>query len=1015
MVIQKVADKFAPDYNITYSDIKGNAFTGVEIDDLRFQNKPLAQKITLKWNPNALLDKSIVVTKLEIEEANIDVIKALIASFDNNESSDEPFAFTLRLEDIHLSLAPFIQQGIFISKTVLDADKIIYSSDNLVLNDLVLSVDSNVSDIFLKGNLEDQKVVIDELVLKDVDTLALQGIFVIEGNEGNLSMAKEQSDTQKRKSNPLVPKYIRIKKLQSNILSVHYDPVKIKLLTLEAKEIKFDIEKLLVEHGDFDLKGTTNLSNVSYRGKMVDNHLIGKIHLSPNNELFELYNLPIRKEAIGEIEVEFNASRERVVADVKAKAKNILKSKKGEFNLDIDSLLSHVVYTIGTNKFESDSKAMISTPYAKDIVLTNIFVMDNNISYRGEVKAKELSGIDVKFTKPLRDLTLIYRGDVQSIQTLLSSEQLKGSFDSADFKKGQLHLETIKPIILADILELPEELKEAKVNAVVDAPLDFTDMDSIQAKANITSNVVNMDADILYGKILQVKATTFLPQDSLLKAFSKEVKWDALSPLNATVDMKDEYVTLKLKGKALSTDLTYLLESGKVDGEIQVGGLVSNVSGIVQEKFNIDTKITSMKSLDKSISSLYTLEVFPPLEGSADISAVVTDMKSVELSLSSPKLVYKADRTTEHIVNDIQLTTSLDESKAVLKSYKLTYGKQKFFSNKPSLVQMDGDTIRIGSLWLNEALEVVGDYDLKTKQGTLTANADNMHFTHEFADIDGDIDLKTVFNGDKTDVNGNIVLLGGNIKYNLSQKSFATDSDIIIVQDIKKQEASPFMDNLSASIKIDTKKPLVYKQGDVNIQAKVDLSIYKVEHAPLMVLGSVELLEGGTYIFQDKKFVLHKSYVHFTGNPEKPILELKVKYKSMNHLITITVLGAPETPNINFSSSPSLTREQILSVILFDSEAGGDTHSGDDMMKMMGGAMAKSVLSNVGVKLDHLVLGEGNSVEVGKKLTRKITIIYVNDIVSSVKLKYQHSQRTESVIEMSEESQSYDIIYKRDF
>ena len=102
-------------------------------------------------------------------------------------------------------------------------------------------------------------------------------------------------------------------------------------------------------------------------------------------------------------------------------------------------------------------------------------------------------------------------------------------------------------------------------------------------------------------------------------------------------------------------------------------------------------------------------------------------------------------------------------------------------------------------------------------------------------------------------------------------------------------------------------------------------------------------------------------------------------------------------------------------MILFDSEAGAGTNSGDDMMKMMGGAMAKSALNDLGVKVDHLVLGAGNSVEIGRKLTDEITIIYVNDIVSSVKLKYEHSRHMESVISAGEESQSYDIIYKNDF
>ena len=54
---------------------------------------------------------------------------------------------------------------------------------------------------------------------------------------------------------------------------------------------------------------------------------------------------------------------------------------------------------------------------------------------------------------------------------------------------------------------------------------------------------------------------------------------------------------------------------------------------------------------------------------------------------------------------------------------------------------------------------------------------------------------------------------------------------------------------------------------------------------------------------------------------------------------------------------------------MFDSEGGAGTNSGEDMMKMMGGAMAKSALSDLGVQLDHLVLGAGNSIEVGKKLT----------------------------------------------
>ncbi len=53
--------------------------------------------------------------------------------------------------------------------------------------------------------------------------------------------------------------------------------------------------------------------------------------------------------------------------------------------------------------------------------------------------------------------------------------------------------------------------------------------------------------------------------------------------------------------------------------------------------------------------------------------------------------------------------------------------------------------------------------------------------------------------------------------------------------------------------------------------------------------------------------------------------------------------------------------------------------------------------------------------EVGKKLTDKIMVTYLNNEIPQVKVKYLHSSRLESVISADEESQAYDIVYKRDF
>jgi len=1139
IVIDKIAKRFAPDYNLSYEHISGNVFTGIRIDKLKYDDQTIANDIIYKWDPISLLQKKISINEIKIEDADIAVIKALIASFDVDDSDDnssEPFSFDIGVDNISISLNPFQEEGITFYKTILTADDVTYFQNgtiavkNVLLNvdsnltkfsfkgsmrenklivdtlsieslnsqmlekiiahfadvsgatkteetsnsdrslnpmipkivtlehfngslqprvymdmqieklDLIvddvkvdiekivnnqkeslnignieLQVESNVTDIELKAKLKEDKAFFEHLILKNVNSLALQKIFMNEDNETAISAISTEEKTVQKKPNAMIPQVIEIKKLQTNILPLDYDPVNIQQLVLNAEDITLDVEKLLLKNANIDLNGTSNLTNLFYQGQIRNNHLTGEIHLTPNEPLFELYKLPLRKEAIGTIVVDFNASKEWVKAELKAKAKHVLKGKKGEFNIDIDNLNSKIVYTIKSNVLIADSKIMVTTPYAKDIALTNYFEMDKNISYKGEIKAKSLRGIEAKFTKPLEDLRITYSGDEKSIHTQIFAKQLKGSFDSKEFKTGVLHLETTDAIRLSELVALPEALNDTKLNAIVDAPLDFKKIIPLQAKVKIDSNVINMNADLLYGKTLQLKAKTILPNDSLLKTLNADVKWEGLFPLNLVVDMADKSATVKLASNILHANTKYNFSNTKINGQIKLGGLVTNISGTAKKKIKIDTKINSMKSLEKSIVKLYKLEDFPPLEGGVNLSVTVTDLKKVDIALSSQKLVYKADRKTKHVLNDLKVTANFERSNVVLKTYSLNYNKQKFFSTKPSRVNINNDMITIESIWLNDALHISGNYNLKTKQGNIVAKANKFPLRHEYADIDTMLDLQTQLDGNRTSVNGKVTLLGGKIKYDISKKTFASDSDIIIVQEMKKKKASPFMDNLSTNIQVDTKEPLVLKQGAINIKLKPEVGINKVEHGPLMVLGSVELLKGGSYVFEGKRFVLDKSFVHFTGNPNKPLLEIKVKYKSINHLITINVSGTPDAPNINFSSSPSLTKEQILSVILFDSEVGGDTHSGDEMMKMMGGAMAKSALSDMGIKLDHLVLGEGNSVEVGKKLTNKITIIYVNDTVSSVKLKYQHSRRTESVLEMSEESQSYDIIFKDDF
>ena len=1158
-VIKKAADKFAPEYNISYDDIRGNVFTGVKILGLKFDGKTLTKKITFAWNPSKILYKRVAINEISVEDLDVDVVKALIDSFPASEdnSSSEPLPVVILVDKVHVSVNTFEEQGILISKAVLDVEDVVYANDEIGIDLLRLKVDTNITNILLEASLDDGKLIIDTLEIENIDSLSLEKMFLTDNVDNNASenekvvqeerteeemnplipkevflkkiilslkprfyksakivavhmhvknlqadiekimsngensigvenfsllfdsnvthldlsgnlkadtltlekvnvvnintlalqalfmpetnttavenidenasvIAEDKKVEEKKEVNNLIPKYVVLKSLNTEILPATYDPVNITHLLLMVKDLTLDTQKLMVENGSIDLNGSTNFSNITYAGKIKDNQLLGSVILSPNEALFTLYKLPVRREAIGDLTIDIDASQEHIVVDMKAKAKQILVVAKVDdnvsdvnvtkaFNVDIDSLLSHVVYTLADNTMVANTKIMMTTPYAADISVTNKFIMDKNMSYSGEINVEKLIGIDAKLVKPLNNFKVKYNGNLQSVKTNISSDGLKGSFISSDFKKGIFHIETTEAIKVDKMLTLPGELNGTKVNVVIDAPLDFEKISPTTAKVKITSNISNIDADITYGETLKAKITSNIPKNSLLKNFDGNVKWNAISPLVIDATLGEKDAILKLKSKALSSDIKYGLNDGKVAGQIRLAGLVMDVKGLAEEKISVKAKVNSIESLMKSVQSLYTLEGLPPVEGALNLSLDVINLERADLLLSSPKIIYHADRETEHLINDVKLVVSADKSKVQLKSYAVTYDEMKIFSTKPSLVKMKDENIEISELWINDQLKVVGKYNTKSKKGDISTDATKLHIAHEMIDLDSAIHIKTILNEDKTSIKGKVILLGGDIHYDMGTKTYPSDSDIIIVQDIKNEKASPFMDNLSMLVNVSTKKPLIYKKGPIDIQVKVDLGIHKAEHSDLMVLGDVTILKGGSYTFEGKRFVLDKSNIYFTGNPSKPLLDMSIKYKSLNHLITIGISGTPATPNITFSSVPSLGREQILSIILFDSEEGAGTNSGEDMMKMMGGAMAKSALSDMGIQLDHLAIGADGSVEVGKKITDKITFIYINDELPQVRIKYQHSPRLESVISADEESSGYDIVYKRDF
>jgi len=1027
-VIKKAADTFAPDYNISYQKISGNIFTGVKIEGLSYAHQPLCHQIHFSWNPSKILYKHIAVNLLSVEEINVDTIKALIASFPESDdnSSSASFPLTVTVGKIHVTVNSFIQEGISVDRVALDMKELLYASDTVAVEDLKLSVDTNITKLKLQASLEKGKVTVDLLNMEKVDTEALQKILMPK-EAGRTSKEKEDTvpdNEEEAGLHPLVPRKVLIKTLHTDLMPFEFDPVKVAVLDLDVYAVVFDVEKRLVEKGEVKLAGQTNISDFREEGTIVNNKLNAHVTVTPNQPLFKLYNIPLRREAIGDIRFDINASKEQVKVTLDAKAKQILKMQPDQtdtnttkvFNVDIDVLKSDIVYGIESGMLTADTRVMLSTPYAKDINITNHFVMDQNISYSGEVQAGEIIGIDAKLVKPANDLHLFYAGDLDHVRTDMEAEGIKGYFLSEDLKKdGHFHLETKGPVALGEMVALPPELNASEVNIMIDVPLNFAKLVPIAGKAAIRSNLANVDADLSYGDTVTLKLRTEVPENSLLKNLDNNIQWSAITPLNTDIKMGKSDIALKLNAEKISADMLMKPYDGTVDGTIKLAGLRTTLKGESGGDILINSDIGSFKTLLETVNQFYTVKGLPKVDGRLSVSLIVNKNHEASLVLNSPQIIYHADRKTDHVIDNVNIMLTKKDSQIELSTYNLSYNKMLFYSSKPSIVTFDDETVTVSQLWLNDQLKVAGELNTKTMQGEILADAETFHFSHEMIDLDSKIGLKTAFNGENTDIQGKVILLGGDIHYDMGTKTFPSDSDIMIVQDMKDKEPSPFMDHLTMQVNVDTRKPLVYKEGDADIQANITLGIHKAVFSDPMIIGSIDLVDGGSYQFQGKKFVLERSHIYLTGDPSKPMLDITVKYKALRHLITINVTGTPAVPNVLFSSVPSLTKEQILSIILFDSEEGADTNNANDMMKMMGGAMAKSALNNLGVKLDHLVIGEGNSVEVGKKLTDDVTVIYINGDIPQMEVKYDYSPSIEVVVGASEQSESLDLVYRKDF
>lgn len=126
---------------------------------------------------------------------------------------------------------------------------------------------------------------------------------------------------------------------------------------------------------------------------------------------------------------------------------------------------------------------------------------------------------------------------------------------------------------------------------------------------------------------------------------------------------------------------------------------------------------------------------------------------------------------------------------------------------------------------------------------------------------------------------------------------------------------------IALNVSLDTKSPVQIKTSFVQTGAHGKLHVQGTAAQP-HITGTVEL-EEGQLAFPYRPLTITSGKLYFLPNQlDDPLIELIAKGKIRNYHITMRCTGSLQQQHISFESTPPLTEEQIVTLLLAGSEEG---------------------------------------------------------------------------------------------
>lgn len=1042
--IHKISASLHPYSPLKRLHIEHLSFDGKELDidlvksrinngflTLRLKSNIAKSILNIQFKPRSILLKNGIVKGLDLQ-----LIDSLIKKSGDKEIDDKNATKVSRDNKIPF-LARFIDIGdLKIELKPEEFKKIKFEKAITVIRNFHLDIKekhilrANINSIFkasliqgeLEADINSKRIHIKKLELKDINPNKIKTLFnrsKIESNSSKKVLSKRAKEFNSLKI-PYLPSFLKADHLLLLSTPFIFKKFEANQTLIEGDNLDIDLNSSEVKNGEFKAQLDANLLKGNLIGIVKNNHLTldsnGSNHFIFKKKLFDLVGIPSNPKSFSTLILGGEADRQKAVLQAIFKANKIFSENNSSFTLDINRSMSHFDFNFIKGEYRLIQEINASTPQMK----INLFArVDANtkgkMKYKAKLRSPAIYTSSSKLNKLLTKPKIDIEGDLHHINMRLDSKIVEGSFISKDFKKGLLYIHTKKKLPLSLYIKLPNKLKDSKIDLLqIYMPVNFSHIFPLDANATLRSNLVNIKLTGKYNSDIKAKLFLEFPKKSLIKAWLPNLELKSLNPLKITIESKKKIYKAYIKSNRLNAKLNYSLVNKIVNSKIYIAKNKIEVNGDIYNRVQARLDTNSLHNFLKAINSIYRFPL-PKIDGDLHLKIKLNRLQELELELHSRKFIPNHDSRIKSPIRDIDLLASTNFKKhtVLIKRYHFQTEGFNIFSKHYSHIFIKNSKVSIKDFWINDSLKIVGEYNFDKNNGKFIAKGSHFRLKHKNAKIESNINITTKIRAKKIDTRGKIIILGGKLDYNLKAKHYARDDDIIIIQRLKKEKESFFRKNIQLNLNIKTKKALLFHKKEANIRIKPQLTINKTFNAPLQIFGSIKLEKGGYYIFKDKKFHLASSSINFVGKATKPLLDINLIYHRYGRTVYISISGSATEPGLQFTSEPFMTQNQILSFILFDT-VDYDGNS-DDMVSLLGGSIGKSILGNIGLKVDTLIINS-NGFKVGKKISRKITLFYDQSSKEpKIIVRVKYSKHIHTNIDIGNQSQSADIIYKNDY